>query len=85
MKKVLKYVVKVLLIIGALELGIMGVFNYDVIGSLFGGVAMVGARIAFGIIGIAGLLALGCVARGCCEGKDHNSHKKGGHGGGCCR
>ncbi len=83
MKKILKYLVKILLIIGGLELGIVGAFKYDVIGTIFGGVDMMGARVIFGVIGIAALLALVAVGRCCCSGDHHDSHKKG--GGGCCR
>lgn len=84
--KVFKYIVKFLVIIGSLNLGVMGVANYDVLGSIFGGMSMMtnystGPRIVFVIIGIAALLSLICVLKHCCCGCNDN-HKK---GGGCCR
>jgi uncharacterized membrane protein YuzA (DUF378 family) len=86
-----KYLVKFLLIIGALDLGIIGVANYCVIGNLFAGMMMppvaypMGARIVFVIIGIAGLLSLICVLKNCCSCNDGNKKDKGHGGGGCCR
>ncbi len=75
---IFKHIVKLLVIIGALDLGVMGVTNYDVIGNVFGGM---GARAAFVVIGIAGVLCLVCFVKRCCcdEGKKKDK------GGGCCR
>ncbi|MBM3193154.1 MAG: DUF378 domain-containing protein [Chlamydiae bacterium] len=87
----LKYVLKLLVIIGALDLGVMGVANYDVLGNLFGGMDLpmlthsVGVRIVYVIIGIAGLISLICVLKSCCSCNDKNKKDKGHHGGGCCR
>lgn len=87
-----KCVVKILVVIGALELGVLGAFNYDVIGSIFGS-AMVpayhmGVRVLFSLIGIAGLVSLACLCKKCCCksscSSDTNKKDKG-HGGGCCR
>ena len=86
--KVFKYIVKLLVIIGALDLGVMGVANYDVLGNLFGGMAMpmmtygMGVRVVLTLIGIAGVLCLICLIKHCCcctEGKKKDK------GGGCCR
>jgi uncharacterized membrane protein YuzA (DUF378 family) len=85
-----KYVVKFLVVIGALDLGVIGVANYDVLGNLFGGMMMpmmtysMGPRIVFVVIGIAGLLSLICLLKHCCCCNDDNKKDKG-HGGGCCR
>ena len=86
----LKCIVKIVLVIGALELGIIGLFNYDVIGTLAGETDMVmhamWARVAFVVIGIAGLLSLICILKHCCSCCcSHNKKDKGGHSGGCCR
>ena len=77
---VFRYIVKFLVIIGALEVGIMGATNYDVISSVFGMHPMA-PRIVFIAIGIAGVLALICLVRCCCGCKDGG--KKG--GGSCSR
>ena len=85
---IFKYIVKILVILGALDLGVIGLANYDVIGNLFGNMMVpmtvysMGARIAFVAIGIAGLLCLLCLAKNCCC--SSNKKDKGGHGG-CCR
>ncbi len=83
---IFRYIVKFLVVIGALDLGIMGAFNYDVIGSLFGGMSMtdhmMAPRVVMIVIGIAGLLSLICLLKHCCC-KDNNKKDK--HGGGCCR
>ncbi len=85
---IFKHVVKFLVIIGALDLGVMGLTNYDVLGNVFGGMAMpmmaygMGARVAFTVIGIAGVLCLICMIKHCCC---CNEGKKKDKGGGCCK
>lgn len=49
----------ILVIIGALNWGSIGIFNFDIVGALFGGQGSVFARIIFTIVGIAGLWAIG--------------------------
>lgn len=48
-----------LVIIGAINWGSIGLFNFDIVGALFGGQQSVLARIIFSIVGIAGLWAIG--------------------------
>lgn len=45
-------------IIGALNWGVIGLFQFDVVASLFGGQASVVSRIIYTIVGIAGLVNL---------------------------
>ena len=86
---IFKYIVKILVIIGALDLGVMGLTNYDVIGNVFGGMSMpvmtygMAPRVAFVIIGIAGVLCLICCVKNCCCSNGKKKDK--GSGGGCCR
>ena len=49
----------VLVIIGALNWGSIGIFNFDIVGALFSGQGSVISRIIFTIVGIAGLWAIG--------------------------
>ena len=49
----------VLVIIGALNWGSIGIFNFDIVVALFGGQGSVISRIIFTIVGIAGLWAIG--------------------------
>ncbi|WP_172373874.1 DUF378 domain-containing protein [Sporosarcina jiandibaonis] len=48
-----------LVIIGALNWGLAGLFRFDVVGELAGGSAEPIARLIYIVIGVAGLLTLG--------------------------
>lgn len=47
-----------LIIIGAINWLLVGLFRYDVVAALFGGTASVVSRIIYVIIGLAGLYAI---------------------------
>ena len=47
----------ILVVVGAIDLGIWGLFQYNVIDSLFGGFTVI-SRIIFVIMGIAGLYCI---------------------------
>jgi len=47
-----------LIIIGAINWGLIGFFKYDLVSSIFGGTYAVISRIVFAIVGIAGLYAI---------------------------
>ncbi len=49
----------ILVIIGALNWGLVGLFEFDLVAELFGGQAAVGSRIVYTIIGLSGLLSIG--------------------------
>ena len=48
-----------LVIIGAINWGSIGLFNFDIVGALFGGQQAVFSRIIFTLVGIAGLWSIG--------------------------
>ena len=48
----------ILIIIGAINWGIIGLFGFDVIGTVFGGQLALVSRIIFTIVGLAGLWAI---------------------------
>ena len=48
-----------LVIIGAINWGSIGFFNFDIVGAIFGGQQSVFSRIIFALVGIAGLWAIG--------------------------
>lgn len=48
----------VLAIIGALNWGLVGFFDYDLVANIFGGEDAVGARIVYSVVGIAGLVLI---------------------------
>lgn len=51
----IRFIVTLLLIVGALNWGLVGFFKYDLIADIFGGQASTWARIIFSLIGLAGL------------------------------
>lgn len=50
----LEWIVYILVIVGALDYGISGLFNFPVLGSIFGGVPILLTIVAI-LIGVAGL------------------------------
>jgi uncharacterized membrane protein YuzA (DUF378 family) len=48
----------VLVIIGALNWLLVGLFKYDLVASLFGGPAMLLSRVIYTLVGIAGIWAI---------------------------
>lgn len=46
-------------IIGAINWGLIGFFQFDLVASIFGGQDSAFSRIIYGIVGIAGLINLG--------------------------
>lgn len=89
---VLNVVALILVIVGALNWGSIGFFNYNVISAIFGlevaGDYSVGARAIFAIVGLAGLWALNFLGRvrglcccddgtcRCCGKSSAHKHKK---------
>ena len=48
----------VLAIIGAINWGLVGLFNFDLVGAIFGGVMAPVSRIIYIIVGIAGIVLI---------------------------
>lgn len=63
--KFMHRIMKLLLIVGALNWGLVGFFKYNLVADLFGGEASMAARFIFGLVGIAGVLSLVCLCRSC--------------------
>jgi len=55
--KVVGYVVSILLIIGGLNWGFVGLFDFDVIARAFGDMSML-TRLVYVLVGVAGLYEL---------------------------
>ena len=53
----------ILVIIGALNWGIIGLFGFDVVAYLFGGQMAVLSRIIYGIVGLAGIWTISLLFR----------------------
>ncbi|MBQ8599674.1 MAG: DUF378 domain-containing protein [Oscillospiraceae bacterium] len=47
-----------LVIIGALNWGSIGIFQYDLVAALFGGTAAIGSRIVYTLVALAGIWAV---------------------------
>lgn len=53
----------VLMIIGALNWGLVGLFQFDLVASIFGGMSSVVARIIYTLIGLAGIWGISLMFR----------------------
>ncbi|MBN1915056.1 MAG: DUF378 domain-containing protein [Parachlamydiales bacterium] len=53
--RLIKFIVLLLIVVGALNWGLWGFFQYDVIADFFGSKNHMMARIAYAIIGLAGV------------------------------
>ena len=54
----------ILLIVGGLNWGSVGLFQYDLVGALFGGMSGIVSRIIFTLVGITGLWCISLLFRG---------------------
>jgi len=48
----------ILVIIGALNWGLIGLFNFDLVAALFGGQTSMLSRIVYSLVGLAGLYSI---------------------------
>lgn len=48
----------ILVIIGALNWGLIGLFNFDLVAALFGGQTALLSRIVYSLVGLAGLYSI---------------------------
>ena len=86
MRPVVSVIALALVVIGALNWGLWGFFQFDLVAWLFGGNTSVLSRVVYGIVGIAGLVSISVLMRckkcACpCHKKD--SCGKDGKGKGC--
>ena len=54
--KVLDIIALILVIIGAINWGLIGFFEFDLVAYLFGGQTAIISRVIYGLVGIAGLI-----------------------------
>jgi Domain of unknown function (DUF378). len=52
-----------LVIIGALNWLLVGLFQYDLVAAIFGGSATLGSRIVYSLVGVAGLYSISLLFR----------------------
>ena len=55
--KVIDYIALVLVIIGAINWGLIGLFNFDLVAMIFGTMSVI-SRIIYTLVGIAGLWSI---------------------------
>lgn len=60
--KAANYVALTLVVIGAINWGLIGFFGFDLVTSIFGGSMFWISRVIFALVGIAGLYSLGFYA-----------------------
>ena len=53
------FVARLLVLIGALNWGLIGLFGFDLVATLFGGPASLVSRIVYSVVGLAGVFMLG--------------------------
>ncbi|MEK3888872.1 DUF378 domain-containing protein [Bacillus sp. FSL K6-3431] len=57
--KVLRRIALALVIIGAINWGLIGLFEFDLVGSIFGGTTSGFARFIYTLVGISGIICIG--------------------------
>lgn len=77
--KAVRFIVMLLIVIGAINWGLFGLFHYDVIADIFNGADSALARVVYVIIGLCGIYGISflfnkCLCCGCHCKKD--SHHK---------
>lgn len=60
--KVLYYIALTLVIIGAINWLLIGLFNFDLVATIFGAMSVM-SRIIYVLVGIAGLISIGLYPR----------------------
>ena len=60
--KVLYYIALTLVIIGAINWLLIGLFNFDLVATIFGAMSVV-SRIIYVLVGIAGLISIGLYSK----------------------
>jgi uncharacterized protein len=89
MKKCLSFLALVLVVLGALNWGLWGFFQFDLVAWLFHGNTNALSRLVYSIIGLAGVWALSFFCKckaicGCCSSSEKGPSDKSA-GGGCCK
>jgi hypothetical protein len=75
--KLINMLVRLLVVVGAINWGLVGFFQFDLVASIFGGSTTMLARVIYAAVGIAGVLSLKSIYKCAC------SCHKGGNS--CCK
>jgi uncharacterized membrane protein YuzA (DUF378 family) len=60
--KTLDYIALILVVIGAINWGLIGFFNFDLVKAIFGSMTLI-SRIIYALVGVSGLYALSFFGR----------------------
>jgi len=60
--KTLDYIALILVVIGAVNWGLIGFFNFDLVSAIFGDMTLI-SRIVYALVGVSGLYALSFFGR----------------------
>lgn len=60
--KTLQVISLTVMIIGAINWGLIGLFNFDLVATIFGGSDMLGSKIIYILVGICGLISIKTLA-----------------------
>lgn len=55
---VIRFLALILIVVGALNWGLWGIFQYDLVASFLGGNSSLLARLSYSLVGLAGLYSL---------------------------
>ena len=75
--KCFRFIVLLLMVIGSLNWGLIGFFQYNLLGDLFGGAYSGFSRFVFAIIGLAGLYGISFLFHCCSCSSCKGGSKKG--------
>lgn len=76
--KAVRFIAMLLVIIGAINWGLFGLFQYDFVADIFGGPDTALARLVYVLVGISGIYGISFLCNkhlccgGCCKSDDHN-------------
>ena len=59
MSKSIEWIALILVVVGALNWGLVGLFQFDLVATLFGGQAAPVSRVVYGLVGLAGIALFG--------------------------
>lgn len=76
--KFVRFLAVLLMVIGSLNWGLVGFFQYDLVADIFGGMSSGAARLIYALVGLAGLYGISFLC-GCCKSCKCNSSC------GCCK
>ena len=81
--RLLKLIAMILVVVGAINWGLWGFFQFDLVAFVFGGNTTGMARVVYSLVGLAGLWSIKLLC--CCSCKCGSSCSSKGKGGSCCK